>query len=110
MHGGVALEDLKGENVEALAKGVVNLEKHLENIKKFGLGYVVAINRFHSDTEAEIEFLDKFVEKGLIEDTITAKDLFDITSNLAEQNTDLVPVDCLSKRKIEDYMQNVAAL
>ena len=64
MHGGVALEDLKGENIEALAKGIVNLEKHLENIKKFGLGYVVAINRFYSDTEAEIEFLQKWAKEN----------------------------------------------
>ena len=71
MHGGVALEDLKGENVEALAKGVVNLEKHLENIKKFGLGYVVAINRFHSDTEAEIEFLQNWAKENGHEISLT---------------------------------------
>ena len=71
MHGGVALEDLKGENVEALAKGVVNLEKHLENIKKFGLGYVVAINRFHSDTEAEIEFLQNWAKDNGHEISLT---------------------------------------
>ena len=71
MHGGVALEDLKAENVEALAKGVVNLEKHLENIKKFGLGYVVAINRFHSDTEAEIEFLQNWAKENGHEISLT---------------------------------------
>ena len=63
MHGGVALEDLKGENVEALANGLVNLEKHLENIKKYNLSYVVAINRFYSDTEAEIEYLQNWAKE-----------------------------------------------
>ena len=57
MHGGVAKKDLNTENVEALLSGIKNLEKHIENIKKYNLPYVVAINRFHSDTEKEIETL-----------------------------------------------------
>ena len=71
MHGGVALEDLKGENVDALAKGVVNLEKHLENIKKYNLSYVVAINRFHTDTDAEIEFLQNWAKENGHEISLT---------------------------------------
>ena len=58
MHGGVKKEDLGQENVEALKLGFGNLEKHIENIKKFGLPYVVAINRFTSDTEAELKALE----------------------------------------------------
>ena len=57
MHGGVAKKDLNTENVEALLSGIKNLEKHIENIKKYNLPYVVAINRFGSDTEKEIEAL-----------------------------------------------------
>ena len=57
MHGGVAKKDLNTENVEALLSGIKNLEKHIENIKKYNLPYVVAINRFNSDTEKEIEAL-----------------------------------------------------
>ena len=57
MHGGVEKKDLNTENVEALLTGIKNLEKHIENIKKYNLPYVVAINRFHSDTEKEIEAL-----------------------------------------------------
>ncbi|AHF05737.1 formate--tetrahydrofolate ligase [Desulfitobacterium metallireducens] len=57
MNGGVAKEDLGAENLEALAKGIVNLEKHIENIGKFGVPAIVAINRFPSDTEAELEFI-----------------------------------------------------
>ena len=57
MHGGVEKKDLNTENVEALLTGIKNLEKHIENIKKYNLPYVVAINRFYSDTEKEIEAL-----------------------------------------------------
>ncbi|MGE4273890.1 MAG: formate--tetrahydrofolate ligase [Desulfitobacterium sp.] len=57
MNGGVAKEDLGPENLEALARGIVNLEKHIENIGKFGVPAVVAINRFPTDTDAELEFI-----------------------------------------------------
>ena len=57
MHGGVDKKDLSTENVEALLSGIQNLEKHIENIGKYNLPYVVAINRFGSDTLAEIEAL-----------------------------------------------------
>jgi len=55
MHGGVAKNDLKGENVDAVAKGCENLKRHLENMRKFGLPAIVAINQFVTDTEAEID-------------------------------------------------------
>ncbi|MDE6661673.1 MAG: formate--tetrahydrofolate ligase [Anaeroplasmataceae bacterium] len=58
MHGGVAKEDLSKENVEALQLGIRNLEKHIENIKKYNLGYVIAMNRFGSDTKKELEALE----------------------------------------------------
>lgn len=58
MHGGVAKEDLSKENVDALKLGIQNLEKHVENIKKYHLGYVIAINRFDTDTKEEIEVLE----------------------------------------------------
>ena len=65
MHGGVKKEDLGEENVEALKLGFGNLEKHIENIKKFGLPYVVAINRFTSDTKAELKALEDWsIENG----------------------------------------------
>ncbi|MEA4902853.1 formate--tetrahydrofolate ligase [Desulfitobacterium sp.] len=57
MNGGVAKEDLGAENLEALAKGIVNLEKHIENMGKFGVPAIVAINRFPTDTDAELEFV-----------------------------------------------------
>ncbi len=55
MHGGVAKEGLKTENVEALKKGLANLGRHIENMKKFGVPIAVAVNHFVTDTEAEVE-------------------------------------------------------
>ena len=59
MHGGVAKKDLGEENLEALEKGFANLKAHIHNVKKFGVGVVVAINKFISDTDAEIELVKK---------------------------------------------------
>ncbi|WP_251619924.1 formate--tetrahydrofolate ligase [Odoribacter lunatus] len=56
-HGGVKLDALKEENTEALAKGMENLEKHVENMKKFNICPIVAINRFVSDTDAELQLI-----------------------------------------------------
>jgi formate--tetrahydrofolate ligase len=55
MHGGMAKDELKTPNVDAVRKGAVNLERHIENIRKFGLPVLVAINQFVADTAAEIE-------------------------------------------------------
>lgn len=62
-HGGVSKEDLNTPNVEALAKGIVNLEKQVENIKKFNVPVVVAINKFVSDSEDEIKYIKEFCNK-----------------------------------------------
>ena len=63
-HGGVAFEDLKEENVEAMLAGTENLAKHIDTIKQFGLPYIVAINEFSSDTPAEVEALEKWCEEN----------------------------------------------
>jgi formate--tetrahydrofolate ligase len=55
MHGGVAKDDLKGENVEAVQRGCANLRRHIDNVRKFGVAPVVAINRFITDTDAELQ-------------------------------------------------------
>ena len=57
-HGGVAFEDLKEENVDAMLEGCANLAKHIDTVKQFGLPYIVAINQFDSDTENEIKALE----------------------------------------------------
>jgi len=62
-NGGVAKKDLNEENLEALAKGIVNLEKHIENVQKFGVPCVVTLNSFVTDTEAEYEFIKNFCEE-----------------------------------------------
>lgn len=62
MHGGLAKTDLATENIEALKKGMTNLAKHIENIQKFGLPIVVAINAFPTDTENELQELKALCE------------------------------------------------
>jgi len=63
MHGGVVKAELGNENLEALEVGMSNLEKQAENIRKFGLPLVVAINRFPTDTEAELDLVSKLCQK-----------------------------------------------
>ncbi|MCI9147590.1 MAG: formate--tetrahydrofolate ligase [Hungatella sp.] len=62
-NGGVARADLGTENLEALKKGIVNLEKHIENIQKYGVPVVVTLNSFTTDTEAEYAYIKEFCEK-----------------------------------------------
>ncbi len=64
MHGGVAKEDLNVENIEALKIGVANLEKHIENISKYHLNYVIALNRFSKDTEEEINWMKEWANEN----------------------------------------------
>lgn len=61
-NGGVPKNELTNENIDALAKGIVNLQVHIENMQKYGVPVVVAINRFATDTDAELEFVQKFCE------------------------------------------------
>jgi len=72
MNGGVKKEDLGPENVEAVKKGCPNLGRHIENVHQFGVPVVVAINHFHSDTDAEIKALQDYV-KGLGAEAILCK-------------------------------------
>ncbi len=62
MHGGVAKDDLKAENAAAVAKGCDNLKRHIENVRKFGVPPVVAVNRFITDTDAEVAEVVKAAE------------------------------------------------
>ena len=62
-NGGVAKDKLSEENLEALAKGIVNLEKHIENIQKYDVPVIVTLNSFVTDTEAENEFIRHFCEE-----------------------------------------------
>ena len=62
-NGGVAKADLGAENLEALKKGIVNLEKHIENIQKYGVPVVVTLNSFTTDTQAEYSYIKRFCEE-----------------------------------------------
>ena len=67
LHGDIEEKDLKEENLEALAKGVQNLEKHIENLRKFNLPIVVALNVFITDTEKELAFLENWAKEQGVE-------------------------------------------
>lgn len=67
LHGNIEEKDLKEENIEALAAGVANLEKHVENIKKYNLPVVVALNVFVTDTEKELAFLEEWAANQGVE-------------------------------------------
>lgn len=70
-NGGVAKADLGAENVEALKKGIVNLKTHIENMQKYGVPAVVAINRFGTDTDAEIAVIEEFCREMGVEVSLT---------------------------------------
>ncbi|MBF1211965.1 formate--tetrahydrofolate ligase [Gemella morbillorum] len=67
LHGNIEEKDLREENIEALAAGVANLEKHVENMKKYNLPVVVALNVFVTDTEKELTFLEEWATKQGVE-------------------------------------------
>ena len=63
-NGGVPKQELSTENVDALKKGIVNLEKHIENVQKYGVPCVVTLNRFVTDTDEELKFVKEFCESS----------------------------------------------
>jgi formate--tetrahydrofolate ligase len=67
MHGGVAKDDLRKENVQALRKGLANLGRHIENMKKFGVPITVAVNHFMTDTEAEVDAVKEYCREHHVE-------------------------------------------
>ena len=73
-NGGIPKTELKAENVEALKKGICNLEKHIENIQGFGLPVVVALNRFDTDTDAEIAVVQELCDKKGV--TVSLSEVF----------------------------------
>lgn len=71
MHGGVAKDDLKEENVEAVKAGIVNLERHVNNIRKFGVEPVIALNAFIHDTDAETEYVKQWAKENNVRIALT---------------------------------------
>lgn len=88
-NGGVAKTDLQEENVEALKRGIINLQTHIENMHKYGLPVVVAINRFHTDTDAEIEIIKSFCKDMGVEVSLA-----EIFAKGGEGGTDLAEKVC----------------
>lgn len=104
-NGGVPKTDLTEENVEALKKGIVNLKTHVENMHKFGVPVVVAINRFHTDTEAEIEVIENTCKELGVEVSLA-----EIFAKGGEGGIDLVEKVCTTIDRCEDCMTNFRPL
>lgn len=116
-NGGVAKDELSKENLEALKKGIVNLEKHIENIKLFGVPVVVTLNHFVTDGEAEVNFIKEFCESRNCEFAISkvweeggkggvelAKKILYTLENKESHFTPLYPDDM----SIEDKLYTIA--
>jgi len=119
-NGGVGKENLSEENIDALKKGIVNLGKHIENIKKFGLPVVVALNHFFTDTEKEIETVKEYcaslgvrceISKCFAEGGEGTLDLANaVLSTLDKDEANFKPIyeDSLSiKEKIEKIVKEI---
>lgn len=113
-NGGVKKDQLNNENLDALSKGIANLEKHIENMKKFGVPAVVAINKFPTDTEEEVKFVfdacEKLGAKAVISDVWAnggdggvemAKAVVDVCENQESNFKVLYDVESSIREKIE---------
>jgi len=120
MHGGVKKEDLSHENVEAVKKGCANLGRHVQNVKKFGVPVVVAINHFTLDTEAEIQAIKDFVAtlgaeailcehwaEGSIGIEALARKVVKLAENGRSQFSPLYPDDMPLFHKIETIAKDI---
>ncbi len=120
MHGGAAREDLAKENLEALKAGIANLEKQVENINKFGVPLVVAINRFPTDTEAELALVAQMCDKAGVPQALSevwadggeggvelANTLLDILENKKANFQPLYPVEKSIQEKIRTIAREI---
>jgi len=108
-HGNVKIKDLNKPNLKALADGLVNLEKHLESIRKFGMKSVVAINKFATDTDEELQLVKEFAEKNGF-----AAEVVDFWGeggngglNLAEKVVELIDTGACHQKRLYDWEQSV---
>jgi formate--tetrahydrofolate ligase len=108
-HGGVKVKDLNTPNPEAVKKGLENLGKHLENIRKFGMKSVVAVNKFYADTEEELKLVEDFAEANGFAASIV--DYWGKGSqgglNLAEKVVNLIEGDLCKLRTLYDWNDSV---
>ena len=115
-HGGIELENLKEENVEAMLAGCENLAKHIDTIKQFGLPYIVAINEFATDTPSEIEALENWCKENghpMSLSQVWAKggegaiDLAQKVVSLCDQENNFAPLYPL-ENSIEEKIETIA--
>jgi formate--tetrahydrofolate ligase len=119
-HGGMSLKDIKTPNVDALAKGIVNLEKHVENIRLFSLNPVVAINRFVTDSQEELDFILNFCKSKNIPATVAdvwakggegsetlAKLVVEATKDCCPNFAPLYPLTDTVEQKIETISKKI---
>lgn len=120
MHGGVPKTDLKTPNVEAVKKGLVNLEKHIENVKKFGVPCVVAINIFAQDTAEELEAVREHCAKHGVNVALSdvfakggeggidlAKEVIALADSGESKFAPIYPLDMSLKGKIETITKEI---
>ncbi|PIE77162.1 MAG: formate--tetrahydrofolate ligase [Clostridiales bacterium] len=119
-HGGVAKKDLNEENLEALKLGFGNLQKHVENVRKYGVPAVVAINKFPTDTEAEVKLLDELCKAVGVDVVLTdvwakggeggealAKKIIEIAESGQADFKPLYDLDMPVKEKIETIAKEI---
>ena len=120
MHGGVSKKALTTENLAALEKGLPNLEKHIDNVRQFGVPVVVALNRVMSDSEAELKMVHDFVRKlnvpialcevwakGGVGGETLARELLALLDKKGAEYRPLYPVDLPIREKIETIVKKV---
>ncbi|MEB7823505.1 formate--tetrahydrofolate ligase [Staphylococcus chromogenes] len=119
MHGGVAKDNLKEENVEALKSGIKNLERHVTNIRKFGVEPVIALNAFIHDTDAETQFVQEWAKENNVRLSLTevwekggegGVDLANKVLEVIEQPNDfkrLYDLDLPLEEKIEKIVKEI---
>ena len=119
-NGGVVKAELSNENLEALEKGIVNLEKHIENLQKYGVPIVVSLNRFITDSDAELEYVKNFCEsrncdfalcevweKGGEGGIELANKVLETLNNKESNYVPLYPLDLSIKEKIEAISKEI---
>ena len=104
-NGGVPKTELTYENIEALKNGIVNLKTHIENIHKFGVPVVVAINRFYTDTDAEVAVVESFCKEMGVEVSMT-----EVFAKGGEGGKDLAEKVCATIEKCEGCQTNFKPL
>ena len=119
-HGGVPKEEIQKENIEGLEKGIINVYKHVQNLEKFGLKVIVALNKFTQDTPKEIELLENKLKEKNIDLSLVegwekgGKGAIDIANKIVQtaqnsqgENNFMYSLDDTIKEKVEKIAKNI---